>query len=99
MARLAKDMGYIDSAGNDVRVAAADVSAYELNMDGTTSEFHDGKFVETHNAGAAFESPVDSHEYSHDGSPEYKSVSTIDPDTIKSTPMGPDDIASTPIGS
>ena len=96
LARLAKDMGYIDSAGNDVRVAAADVSAYELNMDGTTSEFHDGKFVETHNAGAAFESPVDSHEYSHDGSPEYKSVSTIDPDTIKSTPMGPDDIASTP---
>ncbi|MBP6925528.1 MAG: hypothetical protein KBC22_00510 [Candidatus Pacebacteria bacterium] len=87
LAKLAREHGYIDSAGNDVRVAAPDVSAYELNMDGTVSEFHEGKFIETHGTGATFEKPVDGHEYSWDGSNQYQGggADGLQPET---TPVG-----------
>lgn len=99
LAKLAKEFGYIDSAGNDVRVSEADVTAYQLSKDGTVSEFDYGAFKESHSFGAAFEKPVDSsHEYSWDGSKQYvggHGAPGLQPETTPVTHDGPE---TTPLG-
>jgi hypothetical protein len=100
LAKLAKEFGYIDEAGNDVRVSAPNVSAYQLNTDGSVSEFYKGQFMESHDMGSAFEKPVDTgREYLWDGSDQHQGGGGGGVE-METTPINPDGVQpeTTPVG-
>lgn len=86
LAKIARDLGYINADGSDVRVLMDHRAAYELRINPDTgkpfvAEFKGGHLeggayvggteIEQHTGGSAFEgSSSDQYEYVHDGSPQ-----------------------------
>lgn len=68
---LAKNEGYVDNSGHEVRVAEADKVAYEIKIENgqpvVTERMSDGTLVEIHHKGDAFEQKIESYEYKGSG--------------------------------